>query len=179
VLEGALWSFEQTYMPYLKGGGKADVKLSGGSIRLQFELRKRRKIEEGGDTSEEWEPVLCLHDRTCNISEVELTLQGEGRLTWILNKLASIFKGALRDYVVRTIVGVLTSKSGWILERLNAILSPYWDLILRTANLRMVSCKKADHTFDYPSSLSLHCLFVCFVSFTSHRVSWWRPMRTW
>lgn len=145
VLDGAAWSFEQTYMPYLKGKGNADVSLSGGDIRLQFELRKRRKEREGengraqSDSPTVWEPVLCLHDRTCSIADVGLTLQGEGRLTWILNKLASIFKGPLRDYVVRTIVSVLSSRSGWILERLNILLAPYWDLILRTAGLSLVS----------------------------------------
>lgn len=136
VLDGAAWSFEQTYLPYLKGSGVADVRLSGGSIRLQFELRRKKVVASDG--KERWEPVLCLHDRKCSISDVELTLQGEGRLTWILNKLAAIFKGPLRDYVVRTIVNVITSKSGWILERLNSVLSPYWELVLRTAKLQMV-----------------------------------------
>jgi len=70
VLDGAAWSFEQTYMPYLKGNGFADVKLSGGDIRLQFELRKMA-VPTG------WEPVLCLHDRKCSIADVGLTLQGE------------------------------------------------------------------------------------------------------
>ena len=132
ILNDAAWSFEQTYMPYLKGSGHADIKLSNGAIRLQFELRRRAKpssSESNGENGEtEWEPVLCLHDRTCSIGEIELVLQGEGRLTWIFNKLASIFKGSLRDYVVRTIVRVLTQQSGWILERMNGILSPYWDL---------------------------------------------------
>jgi hypothetical protein len=133
ILEDAVWSFEQTYMPYLKGNGKANVKLADGAIRLQFELRRRRKaISKDGDaaatkkeesadlcvtTEEEWEPVLCLHDRSCSIGSIELSLQGEGRLTWIFNKLASIFKGPLRDYVVKTIVRVLSNRSGWILER--------------------------------------------------------------
>jgi hypothetical protein len=133
ILEDAVWSFEQTYMPYLKGNGKANVKLADGAIRLQFELRRRHKAKPKGDdpastkkgegadlcdmTDEEWEPVLCLHDRSCSIGSIELSLQGEGRLTWIFNKLASIFKGPLRDYVVKTIVRVLTNRSGWILER--------------------------------------------------------------
>jgi hypothetical protein len=129
-------------MPYLKGQGTANVKLSGGSIRLQFELRKKR-AGDGKDRASvpvpAWEPVLCLHDRACTISDVELTLPGQGSLNWIINKLATIFKGPLRDYVVRTIVNVLTSRSGWILERLNSVLGPYWDLILRTAQLDMVS----------------------------------------
>jgi hypothetical protein len=92
VLDDTVWSFEQTYMPYLKGSGAASVKLSDGSIRLQFELRRRRKPKLEGSVSE-WEPVLCLHDRSCSIGEVDLVLQGQGRWTWILNKLASIFKG--------------------------------------------------------------------------------------
>ena len=134
ILDDAAWSFEQTYMPYLKGTGLADIKLSDGAIRLQFELRRRAKVSDAGsgdtngDKKVEWEPVLCLHDRTCSIGEIELVLQGEGRITWIFNKLASIFKGSLRDYVVRTIVKVLTTQSGWILERMNGLLSPYWDL---------------------------------------------------
>lgn len=141
ILENAMYSFEQTYMPYLKGQGMANVRLSGGAIRLQFELRKKRVAEGNGQSSTSacvWEPVLCLHDRTCTISDVELTLHGQGSLNWIINKLASIFKGPLRDYVVRTIVNVLTGRSGWILERLNSVLGPYWDLILRTAQLDMV-----------------------------------------
>lgn len=136
VFSNAKWSFEQTYMPYLKGNGMADVEMREGAIRLVFELRRRCKSKDNGERM--WEPVLCLHDRSCSISGVELNLQGDGRLTWILNKLASIFKGPLRDYVVKTIVRVLTNRSGWILQRLNDILSPYWDLILRTSKLKMV-----------------------------------------
>lgn len=138
VLDNAVWNFEQTYLPYLKGGGIANVKMSGGSIRLQFELRKCRKEKTDGNESPEWEPVLCLHDRSCTISDVDLSLEGDGKITWLLNKIAAIFKSPLRDYVVSTIVKVLSSRSGWILERLNKILSPYWELILRTAQLQMV-----------------------------------------
>lgn len=151
VLDNAAWSFEQTYLPYLKGEGKADVKLSGGSIRLQFELRKQRK---GPSPTSGWEPVLCLHDRTCSIKDVGLSLHGEGSLTWILNKLASIFKGPLRDYVVRTIVRVLSNKSGWILERLNLVLAPYWDLVMRTAKLNIVSHQDQDDSSRHLS----HCI---------------------
>jgi hypothetical protein len=141
VLENALWNFEQTYLPYLKGGGKANVKMSGGSIRLQFELRKRRKNKTSiiVDGTSVWEPVLCLHDRSCTIAEVDLNLEGESTLTWFMNKVAVVFKAPLRDYVVGTIIKVLTNRSGWILNKLNTILSPYWDLILRTANLDLVS----------------------------------------
>lgn len=142
VLDHVEWSFEQTYMPYLKGSGKADVKLSGGSIRLQFELRKMKKKDEGSGTMM-WEPVLCLHDRSCAIEDVDLVLHGESRLTWIFNKLAAMFKNALRDYVVKTIVSILTSKSGYILEQLNMNLAPYWSVILRTAGLNMVSITAA------------------------------------
>jgi hypothetical protein len=142
LFDNAAWSFEQTYLPYLKGNGLANVKMSDGSIRLQFELRRQLKLSEGSSDAEGakpvWEPVLCLHDRSCTIEEVELSLQGEGRLTWIFNKLAATFKGPLRDYVVKTIVRLLTNRSGWILDRLNKILTPYWDLILRTAKLNMV-----------------------------------------
>jgi hypothetical protein len=140
VLNNAVWSFEQTYMPYLKGGGSANAVMSGGSIRLQFELRKRRKSPLGSVAeTPECEPVLCLHDRSCIISEVELSLDGDGRITWLLNKIAPLFKAPLRDFVVSSIIKVLTHRSGWILERLNIILAPYWDLILRTAKLQMVS----------------------------------------
>jgi hypothetical protein len=139
VLDHVEWSFEQTYMPYLKGSGKANVRFSGGSIRLQFELRKMRKKDKAGKTI--WEPVLCLHDRSCSIDQVDLVLHGESRLTWILNKLAAMFKTALRDYVVKTILGILTAKSGYILEQLNVNLSPYWNLILKTTGLSMVRLK--------------------------------------
>lgn len=138
LLDDVEWSFEQTYMPYLKGEGKADVKMSDGSIRLQFELRKRKKIlEESGETI--WEPVLCLHDRSCAIEGVDLVLQGEGRVTWLFNKMAALFKNVLRDYVVKTIINILTNKSGFILEQLNTNLAPYWGVILRTTGLSMVS----------------------------------------
>jgi hypothetical protein len=143
LLDDVEWSFEQTYMPYLKGEGKADVKMSDGSIRLQFELRKRKKVlEESGETV--WEPVLCLHDRSCAIEQVDLVLQGEGRVTWIFNKLAVLFKNALRDYVVKTIINILTVKSGYILEQLNSNLAPYWAVILRTTGLKMVSVQMID-----------------------------------
>jgi hypothetical protein len=133
VMDDAVWSFEQTYMPYLKGGGMANCNLSDGNLKLSFELRKRKNPD-----TEEWEPVLCLHERSCSIQEIKLVLQGESRLTWIVNKLASIFKRPLRDYVVRTIVLMLTNRSGWILEQLNSNLYPYWGLIFRTAGLSMV-----------------------------------------
>lgn len=119
LFNNAVWSFEQTYMPYLKGSGQVDVKMSDGAIRLVFELRRRRS-DSGSEKSEskdfeaaDWTPVLCLHDRNCSIGSVELNMQGGTRLAWVVNKLASIFKGVLRDYVVRTILSILTDKSGW------------------------------------------------------------------
>ena len=141
ILEKAFWSFEQTYFPYVKGSGAANIKLSGGHIKLQFELRKRQ-IVDGDSSSEEkgsWTPVLCLHERYCEIEEVNLALDGEGRLTWIFNKLATLFQGLLRAYVIRTILNVMSNRSGWLLERLNNLLGNYWGLILKTANLSIVS----------------------------------------
>lgn len=130
------WSFEQTYMPYLKGSGKFDVKMSRGSIRLVFELRKRPKTSENKDDVQ-WEPVLCLHDRLCSIGAVEFSMQGGSRMAWVINKVASVFKGLLRDYVVKTIMRILVDKSGWILSNLNLGLSPFWDVLLRTAKLEL------------------------------------------
>jgi hypothetical protein len=138
IFQDAEWNFEQTYLPYLKGEGKANVNMSDASIRLQFELRRLRRRNKDG-TVGDWTPVLCLHDRHCTIENVHLSIPGDGRLAWIVNKLASIFKGALRDYVVKTILLILTNRSGWMLQRLNSTLEPYWHLILQTANLRMVS----------------------------------------
>ena len=118
VFNDAVWSFEQTYLPYLKGNGKVDVKMADGAIRLVFELRRRRKDgsippKDGKYIADEWEPVLCLHKRSCSIGSVDLTMQGGGRLAWVVNKLAAVFKGALRDYVVRAILNILSDKSGW------------------------------------------------------------------
>jgi hypothetical protein len=104
ILDKTRWSFEQTYLPYLKGSGAANVRLFGGSIRLQFELRKKRRDDES------WEPVLCLHDRHCSIEDVELSLDSESKVAWVFNKLATIFRGPLRDYVVQTILNLLTGK---------------------------------------------------------------------
>jgi hypothetical protein len=105
VLDDTEWSFEQTYMPYLKGEGKADVRMSDGAIRLQFELRKRRKtVKDDAPNKDEdqnmWEPVLCLHDRSCSIDEVELKMQGEGRITWLVNKAATIFKNRKFSHII-------------------------------------------------------------------------------
>ena len=113
IFNDAVWGFEQTYLPYLKGNGKFDVKMVDGAIRLVFELRKRPKEKKSDSDEEQWEPVLCLHDRSCSIGSVEFTMQGGSRLAWVVNKAASMFKGLLRDYVVRTILKILTDKSGW------------------------------------------------------------------
>lgn len=134
------WSFEQTYMPYLKGSGMFDVKMSGGAIRLVFELRKRPKDQPGT-----WEPVLCLHDRSCSIGSVDFNMQGNSRIAWVINKVASVFKNLLRDYIVRTILRILTDKSGWMLSKLNQGLSPFWDVLLRTAKLTMDDLAVATH----------------------------------
>jgi hypothetical protein len=148
VFNDAMWGFEQTYLPYLKGEGKFDVKMSDGSIRLVFELRRRLKDGVKPDKSGEfdpsdWVPVLALHDRSCGIESVEFTMQGGSRLAWVVNKAASMFKGLLRDYVVRTILRILSDKSGWILSKLNEGLSPFWDVLMRTAKLEMKDLEEA------------------------------------
>ena len=141
TLDDAVWSFEQTYMPYLKGRGKANTKLWSGSIRLKFELRRRivrKKESETGEVKENWEPVLCLNDRFCSIGGIELVFQGEGRVTWIANKMTSWLKNPLRDYVVGVIVTALTNNSGWLIDHLNQNLSPYWNFVMRTAKLELM-----------------------------------------
>ena len=135
-LDNAAWSFEQTYLPYLKGGGLADSKLWEGCIKLQFELKKQQhKNDSSSEVGGKWEPRLCLSERFVSIGEVELKLQGDGKLTWILNKLAEMFKTSLRDYCVSVISSAILKRSGWLLEKLNTHLSPYWPVILRTAHL--------------------------------------------
>lgn len=147
VFNDAVWGFEQTYMPYLQGNGKFDVRMSDGSIRLVFELRRR--LKEGAEPKygkfdpNDWVPVLALHDRSCNIGSVEFTMQGGSRLAWVINKAAAMFKGLLRDYVVKTILRILSDKSGWILSKLNEGLSPFWDVLLRTAKLEMGDLEEA------------------------------------
>jgi hypothetical protein len=147
VFNDAVWGFEQTYMPYLKGNGKFDVNMSEGSIRLVFELRRRLKggvtPKEGVLNPEDWVPVLALHDRSCSIGSVEFAMQGDSRLAWVINKAASMFKGLLRDYVVKTILRILADKSGWILSKLNEGLSPFWDVLLRTAKLEIQDLDEA------------------------------------
>lgn len=162
-LDEALWSFEQTYFPKMKGSGTASVQLVDASVRLQFELRKRRVDEEedtplrgkvgGGDDDlwndaaavedvveggerAKWEPVLCLCDCSCNIERVDLRLIGSG-MTWLVNMLAALFRVFLKKYVIFTVEKTLRNSSGYILENLNSSLCGYWDLIMRTAKLNM------------------------------------------
>lgn len=120
IFNDAEWGFEQTYMPYLKGNGQFDVKMTDGAIRLVFELRKRlkegvdeEKARSGDFDPADWEPVLCLHDRICSIGSVDFNMQGGGRLAWVINKVAAVFKGLLRDYVVKAILTIITNRSGW------------------------------------------------------------------
>ena len=146
TLDNAAWSFEQTYLPYLNGGGLADSKLWEGCIKLQFELKKQRKTDSSGEGGGKWEPRLCLSERFVSIGEVELKLQGDGKLTWILNKLAEMFKTSLRDYCVSVISSAILKRSGWLLEKLNTHLSPYWPVILRTAQLDMEDLAEVTET---------------------------------
>lgn len=143
TLDDAFWSFEQTYMPYLKGSGKANTKLWDGAIRMKFELRRRIASESEdhitGEKQTVWEPALCLNDRFCSIGGIELLIQGESRLAWAANKLASLLKNPLRDYVVSVIIMALKNNSGWLIDTLNQSLSPYWDFVLRTAGLDLHS----------------------------------------
>ena len=146
TLDNAAWSFEQTYLPYLKGGGLADSKLWEGCIKLQFELKKQHKNDSSSEDGGKWEPRLCLSERFVSIGEVELKLQGDGKLTWILNKLAEMFKTSLRDYCVSVISSAILKRSGWLLEKLNTHLSPYWPVILRTAQLDMEDLAEVTET---------------------------------
>mmetsp|Transcript_12899 Transcript_12899/g.19346 ORF Transcript_12899/g.19346 Transcript_12899/m.19346 type:complete len:1397 (-) Transcript_12899:25-4215(-) len=132
TFENAQWSFEQTFLPYLKGNGLANVQLSEGHIRLEFELKKTRS-----SSREEAKPVLCLKKRSCSIGQVAIAFGGKTRLAWVVNKLAAIFKGPLRDYVVKVITDILGNKSGWLLENLNGVLSAHWGLILKTTGLNV------------------------------------------
>eukprot|EP00986_Skeletonema_menzelii_P005010 scaffold1749_cov148-Skeletonema_menzelii.AAC.18 len=143
TLDDAVWSFEQTYMPYLKGSGKANTKLWDGAIRMKFELRRRIASESDdpvtGEKKTVWEPVLCLNDRFCSIGGIDLVIQGGSRLAWAANKLASLLKNPLRDYVVSVIITVIKNNSAWLVDTLNQSLSPYWDFILRTADIELDS----------------------------------------
>jgi hypothetical protein len=135
VFEDAVWSFEQTYFPYFKGDGKAFVQLWEGSIRLQFDLRKRRLM---GDDRNKWEPVLCLHEHSVCIRELELRLIGEGKILWFLNKIASMLKVPLSNFVVKSVKNTLGNSSGVLLEKLNDTLGRYWPFILNMAGLQLV-----------------------------------------
>ena len=132
IFENALWKFEKTSFPYVKSNGSANVNLSDGTIRLEYELRKRK-------TGDVWTPVLCLHNRMCTIGQIDLTIDGAKGLAWVVNRLATIFRGPLKNYVVKVIMDILANRSGWLLQNLNSILSPHWALLLKTTGLTMVS----------------------------------------
>lgn len=61
-----------------------------------------------------------------------------------MNKLAAIFRGPLKNYVVKVIMDILANQSGWLLQSLNQILSPHWDLILKTAKVNLDDLEPAD-----------------------------------
>jgi len=88
------------------------------------------------DGEEQWEPVLCLCDCSCNIESIDLKLMGTG-MAWLINMLAALFRMFLRKYVMFTVEKTLRNSSGYILEMLNDNLCGYWDLIMRTAKLEM------------------------------------------
>jgi len=134
MFDNALWAFEQTYMPYLKGSGRANIKVSEGQIRLEFELKKRKR---NSSEDKPWEPVLCLKTRYCTIDQLSISFEGASRLAWVANKLAKMLKKPLRDYVVKIIVELLGTRSGWLLESLNGILSAHWDIIIKTTGLNI------------------------------------------
>ena len=120
----------------IKREGAATARMSRGCIRLVFELRKRKKPSSSDSII--WEPILCLHDRECSIDEVELVFEGDGGLTWVINKLTSLFKTSLRDYVVRSVLDILSESSGWLLENLNQIMRNYWEIVLKVSGLSLV-----------------------------------------
>jgi hypothetical protein len=146
-------------MPYLKGSGRANVEVSEGHMRLEFELKKRDRSRANGSS---FEPVLCLKTRTCSISQLSISFEGASRLTWVANRLAKMLKNPLKDYVVRVIIDLLGTRSGWLLENLNAVLSANWDIIMKTMKLNIVSKAIAPtnhsllRTFykSFPSTLS-------------------------
>lgn len=159
LLEEAIWKFEKTSFPYLKGKGSANVKCSDGTIRLEFDLRKKKT--EGNE--EKWEPVLCLHNRICTIGQIDLTFDGASKLTWVVNKLAAIFRGPLKNYVVRVIMDMLKNRSGWLLQNLNGLLSSHWDLILKATGMTLVSkFARLNYILSSKRNMSLiSCFFVC------------------
>lgn len=120
----------------IKREGAATARMSRGCIRLVFELRKARKPSSVDPL--QWEPILCLHDRECTIDEVDLVFEGDGGLTWVVNKITSLFKTSLRDYVVRSVLDILSEKSAWLLENLNKIMRNYWEIVLKVAGLSLV-----------------------------------------
>lgn len=137
-LEGIKWSFGQTYFPHMKGAGEADATIENAHLLLKFELRKKPAAKAGSSSNfkeaEEWEPVLCLHDRHCSIESVSMQIKGDS-LSWLYNMMASLFKGLLKDYVVKTVLEAITNSSGYLLETLNTNLEQYWALILNMSKL--------------------------------------------
>ena len=132
-LDDIIWNLEQTYFPRLRAGGNAHIELTGASIKLVFELR--RKLKENSDV--DWEPVLCLNKRSCAINEMELKLGGSS-LSWVLNLGASVFKSSVNAYVVQAVLMAIENNSGYLLENLNGALRNYWGIIMRTAELSLV-----------------------------------------
>ena len=56
---------------------------------------------------------------------------------WVLRGQLAIFFDFV-DNVVKVITDILGSKSGWLLENLNGVLSAHWGLILKTTGLNVV-----------------------------------------
>ncbi|GMH98574.1 hypothetical protein TrVE_jg8446 [Triparma verrucosa] len=137
-LEDIKWSFGQTYFPHMKGAGSADAKIENAHLLLKFELRKKLCKEAPSSDFDEpkYEPVLCLHDRQCTMESISLNLKGDG-LSWLYNMLASLFKGLLKEYVIKTVLEAITNSSGYLLETLNSNLSQYWPLIMRMGKLNI------------------------------------------
>ena len=134
VINEIEWGLEQTYFPRLHAGGNAFVGLKDASIRLVFELRRKLRKQ----TNDEWEPVLCLNKRQCSVGDMDVKLGGSS-LSWVLNLGASIFKSSINAYVVQAVLNTIESNSGYLLEKLNGALESYWGVIMRTAELSLVS----------------------------------------
>ena len=82
-------------------------------LHQDWNIVDEEKARSGDFDPADWEPVLCLHDRICSIGSVDFNMQGGGRLAWVINKVAAVFKGLLRDYVVKAILTIITNRSGW------------------------------------------------------------------
>ncbi|GMI01591.1 hypothetical protein TrLO_g10221 [Triparma laevis f. longispina] len=137
-LEGIKWSFGQTYFPHMKGAGEADAKIENAHLLLKFELRKKlcKEAPSSDFDGPKYEPVLCLHDRQCTMESMSLQVKGDG-LSWLYNMLTSLFKGLLKEYVIKTVLEAITNSSGYLLEALNEQLAPYWPLIMRMGKLNI------------------------------------------